>query len=65
MTLETRSGEYPQRRTPLARLPRDERRAQLLASALEVFVANGYHGAAMSVQSITMHQPGNSPRKTI
>jgi AcrR family transcriptional regulator len=47
MTLETRSGEYPQRRTPLARLPRDERRAQLLASALEVFVANGYHGAAM------------------
>lgn len=30
-----------------ARLPRDERRAQLLAAAQEVFVANGYHGAAM------------------
>jgi AcrR family transcriptional regulator len=29
------------------RLPRDERRAQLLAAALEVFAANGYHGAAM------------------
>ena len=30
-----------------ARLPRRERRAQLLASALEVFVAQGYHAAAM------------------
>ncbi len=30
-----------------ARLPRDERRAQLLNAALEVFVANGFHGAAM------------------
>ncbi len=30
-----------------ARLPRDERRAQLLAAAQEVFVAHGYHGAAM------------------
>lgn len=29
------------------RLPRDERRAQLLDAALEVFAANGYHGAAM------------------
>lgn len=29
------------------RLPRNERRAQLLASALEVFVENGYHAAAM------------------
>lgn len=29
------------------RLPRRERRAQLLESALEVFVANGYHAAAM------------------
>ncbi len=28
-------------------MPRDERRAQLLASALEVFVNHGYHGAAM------------------
>ena len=30
-----------------ARLPRDERRAQLLSSALEVFTAAGYHSAAM------------------
>ncbi|MGI8523818.1 MAG: TetR/AcrR family transcriptional regulator [Nocardioides sp.] len=30
-----------------ARLPRRERRAQLLSSALEVFVAHGYHAAAM------------------
>src|SRR3954454_12410082 len=29
------------------RLPRRERRAQLLGSALEVFVAQGYHAAAM------------------
>lgn len=29
------------------RLPRRERRAQLLESALEVFVAQGYHAAAM------------------
>lgn len=29
------------------RLPRRERREQLLESALEVFVANGYHAAAM------------------
>ena len=29
------------------RLPRRERRAQLLSSALEVFVAQGYHSAAM------------------
>ena len=29
------------------RLPRRERRAQLLAAALEVFVAHGYHAAAM------------------
>lgn len=29
------------------RLPRRERRAQLLAAALEVFVAQGYHAAAM------------------
>ena len=33
--------------TRSARLPRDERRAQLLSAALEVFVANGFHGAAM------------------
>jgi len=30
-----------------ARLPRDERRAQLLAADLEVFTAAGYHAAAM------------------
>ena len=30
-----------------ARMPRMERRAQLLESALEVFVAQGYHAAAM------------------
>ncbi len=36
--------------TPLGRgvrLPRTERRAQLLAAAQEVFAANGYHAAAM------------------
>ncbi|PYI69349.1 TetR family transcriptional regulator [Arthrobacter livingstonensis] len=47
MTSESRTGEGSPRRAPLARLPRDERRAQLLVSALEVFVTNGYHGAAM------------------
>ncbi|RAN79210.1 TetR family transcriptional regulator [Bacillus sp. SRB_336] len=47
MTSESRTGEDSPRRVPLARLPRDERRAQLLAAALEVFVNNGYHGAAM------------------
>ncbi len=30
-----------------ARLPRPERRAQLLAAAQDVFAANGYHAAAM------------------
>ena len=30
-----------------ARLPRDERRAQLLSAALEVFTVAGYHSAAM------------------
>jgi AcrR family transcriptional regulator len=38
-----------------ARLPRDERRAQLLAAAQEVFVANGYHGAAMDEIAETAH----------
>ena len=33
-------------RTRGARMPRRERRAQLLESALEVFVAQGYHAAA-------------------
>ena len=30
-----------------SRMPRKERRVQLLESALEVFVAHGYHAAAM------------------
>ena len=34
-------------RTRGARMPRRERRAQLLESALEVFGAQGYHAAAM------------------
>ncbi|MET3962533.1 AcrR family transcriptional regulator [Marmoricola sp. OAE513] len=38
------SGEPPVKG---ARLPRRARRAQLLESALEVFVAQGYHAAAM------------------
>jgi AcrR family transcriptional regulator len=38
-----------------ARLPRNERRAQLLAAAHEVFVANGYHGAAMDEIAETAH----------
>ncbi len=33
--------------TSRGRLPRDERRAQLLAAALEVFTSAGYHQAAM------------------
>ena len=33
--------------TNKGRLPRDERRAQLLAAALEVFTSAGYHAAAM------------------
>jgi AcrR family transcriptional regulator len=38
----------PGERTPRgSRLPRRARRAQLLESALEVFVAQGYHSAAM------------------
>ena len=41
-------GDAPVGATPRgARLPRKERRAQLLESALEVFVAQGYHAAAM------------------
>lgn len=37
----------PDTRTRGARLPRSARRAQLLSAAQEVFVANGYHAAAM------------------
>ncbi len=47
MSLEPAAKERPAPRTAPARMPRDERRAQLLASALEVFVNHGYHGAAM------------------
>jgi AcrR family transcriptional regulator len=47
MSLEPSARERPTQRPTPARLPRDERRAQLLASALEVFVNHGYHGAAM------------------
>ncbi len=40
--------EHPSQARPRGgRLPRGERRAQLLDSALEVFVAQGYHAAAM------------------
>ena len=41
--------------TRSARLPRDERRAQLLNAALEVFVSNGFHGAAMDEIAETAH----------
>ncbi|MFZ8980368.1 MAG: TetR/AcrR family transcriptional regulator, partial [Candidatus Nanopelagicales bacterium] len=34
-------------RSGLSRLPREERRAQVLRAAREVFVAQGYHTAAM------------------
>ena len=37
----------PEVRTPSARLPRSARRRQLLGAALEIFVAQGYHAAAM------------------
>ena len=32
---------------PKSRLPRDERRVQLLVAALEIFTASGYHAASM------------------
>jgi AcrR family transcriptional regulator len=42
------AGQYDTGSRPRgARMPRRERRAQLLESALEVFVAQGYHAAAM------------------
>lgn len=47
MTVDPAAKERPAQRTQPSRMPRDERRAQLLASALEVFVNHGYHGAAM------------------
>ena len=39
--------DVPATRPRGARMPRRERRAQLMESALEVFVAQGYHAAAM------------------
>ncbi len=39
--------DEPTARPRGARMPRQERRVQLLESALEVFVAQGYHAAAM------------------
>ncbi len=42
------AGQYDAASRPRGgRLPRRERRTQLLGSALEVFVAQGYHAAAM------------------
>ncbi|QIK67418.1 TetR/AcrR family transcriptional regulator [Nocardioides sp. HDW12B] len=43
----TRVSDTDQMRPRGGRLPRKARRAQLLDSALEVFVAQGYHSAAM------------------
>jgi AcrR family transcriptional regulator len=40
-------SDAPEPRARGVRLPRGERRAQLLEAALEVFVAQGYHAAAM------------------
>ena len=37
----------PQRAARTPRMPREERRRQLLRAAQQVFVAHGYHGAAM------------------
>lgn len=47
MTLDSAAKDPRVPRAQPSRMPRDERRAQLLASALEVFVNHGYHGAAM------------------
>ncbi|MET4004540.1 MULTISPECIES: TetR/AcrR family transcriptional regulator [Arthrobacter] len=47
MTLNPAAKNSPAPKTQSSRMPRDERRAQLLTSALEVFVNHGYHGAAM------------------
>ena len=45
--MSTESISANNSRSDKARLPRDERRAILLAAALEVFTAAGYHSAAM------------------
>ena len=42
-TVSTRAGATPRG----VRMPRDERRAQLLAAATDVFVNNGYHATVM------------------
>ena len=47
MTLNPAAKTSPAPETQSSRMPRDERRAQLLTSALEVCVNHGYHGAAM------------------
>ncbi len=46
-TPATRAADGGERVPRGSRLPRRARRAQLLESALEVFVAQGYHAAAM------------------
>ena len=43
----TAGQELDEARPRGGRMPRKDRRAQLLESALEVFVAQGYHAAAM------------------
>ena len=47
MGMTERSAAGTDQKPRGGRLPRRERRAQLLDSALEVFVAQGYHAAAM------------------
>ena len=44
MTAPTRSALAP---TRAARMPRDQRRVQLLEAAMDVFTTKGYHAAAM------------------
>src|SRR5437667_7425727 len=46
-SLETQVTTTPQARQTGNRLPKPARRRQLLAAAQEVFVAQGYHAAAM------------------
>ncbi|GAA4093316.1 TetR/AcrR family transcriptional regulator [Nocardioides kongjuensis] len=47
MSVVTEQYDLDEPRPRGVRLPRRERRAQLLSAALEVFVAQGYHAAAM------------------
>ena len=47
MKLSAGQNDTDEPRVRGARMPRSERRAQLLESALEVFVAQGFHAAAM------------------